>query len=343
VKARAMSCVAPWIPALLTAAVWVALGSCASTRVTTPAHRSPEPASSVESGLKAGFGRADITPPPGLGLSDYGPAGGVARGHRQRLYARAMVLEDGRGERIAWVTLDLSQPSFLLHREVAERVVVETGIGADRLVLAATHTHAGPGHYFTSRSYNQFAPGIPGFDPAVVEFLADRVASAIRAASEGMTRAVAGWVQEPVWGFTRNRSLETRVGDPAVHGRPTPPHGLSPEQRAVDPTWTMLRVDTISSYGDTIPAGALSLFAYHPTGNPPANDLYDGDVSGFVERGLERHMDDLAGVTSRFAPASVHMLANGVGEALARPGPLTSGGPNRGRPDRSASVRPGRS
>ncbi len=329
---------APCIPAVLTAALWLAPGSCASSSVTTPAPRSPEPAPSGELGLKAGFGRADITPPPGLGLSDYGPAGGVAQGHRQRLYARAMILEDGRGERIAWVNLDLGQPSFLLHRESAARIVAETGIGADRLVLTATHTHAGPGHFFSSRSYNQFAPGTPGFDPAVVEFLSDRVAQAIREAYVAMTRAVAGWVQEPVWGLTRNRSLETHARNPTVEGRPFPPPGLTPEQRAVDPTWTMLRVDTISSRGDTVPAGALSVFAYHPTGNPPANDLYDGDVSGLVARGLERHMDALAGVHRRFAPASVHLAANGAEGDVVLEGSLDH---DCDRPAQRTGVRPG--
>lgn len=336
--ARTGRWVVSWIPAALAGAVWVALASCASTTVTTSAPRSAEPVPSEIPGLKAGFGRADITPPPGLGLSDYGPAGGVARGHRQRLYARAMILEDGSGERIAWVTLDLAQPSFLLHREAAERVVAETGIGADRLVLTATHTHAGPGHFFSSRSYNHFAPGIPGFDPAVVEFLADRVANSIREASVGMTRAVAGWVQEPVWGLTRSRSLETHERNPGVKGRPAPPLGLSPEQSAVDPTWTMLRVDTISSLGDTVPAGALSVFAYHPTGNPPANDLYDGDISGFVERGLERHMDALAGTSPRFAPAAVHLVANGAEGDVVLEGSLDH---NCDRPAQRRGVRPG--
>ena len=335
---RAGRCGTSWIAALLAVTGSAVLCCCASTEITTSATRSAEPTAPGVPGLKVGFGRADITPPPGLGLSDYGPAGGVARGHRQRLYARAMILEDGRGERIAWVTVDLAQPSFLLHREAAERVAAETGIGADRLVLTATHTHAGPGHFFSSRSYNQFASGIPGFDPAVVEFLADRVAMAIREASRGMTRAAAGWVQDRVWGFTRNRSLETHARNPAVDGRPTPPPGLSKEQRAVDPTWTMLRVDTISSLGDTVPAGALSVFAYHPTGNPPANDLYDADISGFVERGLERHMDTLTQAVPRFVPATVHLVANGAEGDVVLEGSLNH---DCERPAQRRGVRPG--
>ena len=292
--------------------------ACSSAELTLPAPLSPAPTPPVQDGqsrtnsLRAGFGRADITPPPGLGLSDYGPAGGTAAGHRHRLYARAIVLEDRTGERIAFVTVDLAQPSFLLHRQVADRVATETGIGADRLALAATHTHAGPGHFFASKSYNEYAPGIRGFDPAVVEFLADQIAAAIRDAVNGLTPAAAAWVQVPVWGATWNRSLEAHRRNPPVEGRPSPPPGLSPVQQAIDPTWTMLRVDTISSSGDTVPAGALSVFAFHPTGNPPANDLYDGDVSALVERGLERHIDALAGSSPLFAPAAVHLLANGA-------------------------------
>ncbi len=249
-----------------------------------------------------------------------------------------MILEDGHGERIAWVSLDLAQPSFLLHRESAARSVAETGIGADRLLLTATHTHAGPGHYFSSRSYNQFAPGTPGFDPFVLEFLADRVAAAIREASAAMTAAAAAWVQEPVWGLTRNRSPETHARNPAAESRPVPPPGLTPEQAAVDPTWTMLRVDTISARGDTVPAGALSVFAYHPTGNPPANDLYDGDVSGLVERGLERQMDLLAGHRRRFTPASVHLAANGAEGDVILEGSLDH---DCDRPAQRTGVRPG--
>jgi neutral ceramidase len=252
-----------------------------------------------------------------VGLSDYGPAGGFAAGHRHRLYARTILLEDAGGERIAFVTVDLGQPSFLLHREVANRLPAEVGIGADRLAIMATHTHAGPGHYFASRSYNEYAPGVRGYDPAVLGFLADRIALAIVDAADGLTPAVAGWEQEPVWGMTWNRSYEATQLNPLADNRPNPPPGLTPEERSIDPMWTMLRVDTITAGGDTVPAAAMSIFAFHPTGNPPANELYDGDVTALVERGLEYHIDALAGSDPPFAPSAVHLVANGAqGDAM---------------------------
>jgi neutral ceramidase len=287
------------------------MAGCATREVTLPGPASPPPVVEPDH-LRAGFGRADITPPPGLGLEAYGPFGGQANGYRHRLYARVILLEDGTGERIALVAVDLAQISLLLHREVARRTALTAGIGVDRLLMAATHAHSGPGHFFSEEAYNLHSAGVKGFDPAMVDFLADRIAAAVEHAAAHLTRAVAGWIQQPVWGLTRNRSRIAWQQNPHAPGRPRPPPDLPPDQQSIDPTWTMLRVDTISAAGDRFEAGAFSVFAFHPTGNPWANDLYDGDVSAIVERGLERYMDRQAGHAEAFAPRSVHLLANGV-------------------------------
>lgn len=101
-----------------------------------------------EAVLHAGVGRAEITPPPGLGLAGSGTEGKESAGYRTRLYARAILLQDPVGEKLALVVADLPHISLLLHREVARRIQPRTGIGADRLILSATHTHAGPGHFY---------------------------------------------------------------------------------------------------------------------------------------------------------------------------------------------------
>lgn len=307
--------IAPSVRAAAALAVGFAAAACAVNPVAVPTVASPLPITPLESGgLTAGLGRADITPPPGLGLQGFGPDGGRARGHRQRLYARALLLQDARGERVAFVVADLGQISVLLHRGLAARTVSEMRLGADRLILAATHTHAGPGNYFSYKSYNDVAGGTRGFDPAIVDFLVDRMFEALRDAESNRTRAVLGWVQAPLWGVTWNRSLEAHaLNSQTPDGtRPRPPAGLSAPSSAVDPTWTLLRVDTISRTGDTIPAGAFSVFAVHGTGNPPANDLYDPDVHALVERLLERHIDALTGVSPAFEPRAVHLVANGA-------------------------------
>src|SRR5215472_15520885 len=47
--------------------------------------------------LRAGVGRADITPPAGYPNGGDGPAGNLARGYWARLYARAYFFQDQQG------------------------------------------------------------------------------------------------------------------------------------------------------------------------------------------------------------------------------------------------------
>lgn len=293
------------LAALAVAAVTAALAGCGIGRVPLPAPASrPVPSAAARpeggdaagpGGLRAGVGRADITPPPGVAIGLYGPDGGVARGWRGRLQARALVLRDGRGETVVLAAAEIGVAPEGLHREVARRVAERTGIGADRILLSATHTHAGPGDFYSWFTYNRHASGLPGYDPDLLAFLADGIAAAIVDALGAMRPAVAGWIQAPVWGATRNRSLPAfrANGQPdrvVPEIRPRPPPHLEAALAAVDPTWTLLRVDTIGPDGLPAPAGAWSAFAVHGTGNPPANDLFDPDVHGFAARGLEQHL-----------------------------------------------------
>ena len=160
--------------------------------------------------LRAGVARADITPPPGLSLFGHGPEGRVAVGTLLRLYCEAFVLTRGR-ESIALVPCDLGAISAELQRAVAERVLSPSiPLGADRIILMATHTHAGPAHYFGARQYGgTFSTRAPGFDPRVLSFLADRIAAAVRAAYEQRAPAKVGWAfdREAGAGIVHNRSF----------------------------------------------------------------------------------------------------------------------------------------
>lgn len=97
----------------------VVLVACGPSRLRVPGALSPAPRTARDAVLQAGFGRVDITPPPGVGLAGNGPEGAEARGYRLRLYARVLVLADGGGNRVALVVADLPLSSALLHRRVA--------------------------------------------------------------------------------------------------------------------------------------------------------------------------------------------------------------------------------
>ncbi len=294
----------------------VLLMACGSTRLRVPGALSPKPRAVTQSSLQAGFARVDITPPPGVGLAGNGPEGARASGYRLRLYARVLVLADGGGNRLALVVADLPLSSALLHRRVAELTRGTDGIGSDRLVIAVTHTHAGPGHFFEAAAYNDQGSSVVGYDPLLVDSLTHRIARAVHAAVGDLRPARVAWGSRAVWGETRIRSLPAMVHNiPAPSAAVDAPAGLMNEYRLVDPELSMLRVDQRDpASGAFRPAGAFSVFAMHGTGNAPSNDLLDADIHGIVERRLERHIDrDLNHLSdSGFVPRAVYLLANGA-------------------------------
>ena len=292
------------------------LSACHAPDVPSPGALSPKPVPPSNRVLQAGFARAEITPPPGVGLAGNGPEGSQSQGYRMRLYARVLVLSDADGDRLAIVVGDLALSSALLQRRVAEHTSRSVGIGVDRLIIAATHTHAGPGHYFEAAAYNQQGSSVSGYDEVMVDSLAARIARAVDRAVADLQPARVAWGSRSVWGLTRIRSLPAMLRDiPTPVAAPDAPVSLLPEYRLVNPELAMLRVDRWdTSTASYRPLGAFSIFAMHGTGNAPANDLLDPDIHGIAERRVERHIEQLRGQGSDtgFVPRTYYLLANGA-------------------------------
>jgi neutral ceramidase len=266
--------------------------------------------------FRAGVAQIDITPPPGVGLAGSGPEGRRSKGYRTRLSVRAMVLEDTDGERIALVVADLTHISPNLHRLAADRSVARTGIGADRLILSATHTHSGPGHFYAERQYNANSSRVPGYDPRLTEFLVERIAEAVTVAADSLHPAVINWDTTSIPGVTWNRSFEAFClnpeakefpGCPPATGTPGHKWRAPPDsatlRRAVDPVMLMLRVDRVEPA--RAPLGSFAVFAMHPTAIPTLNTLIDGDTH-------VRITDSLTDYVRARNPRAVHLLANGA-------------------------------
>lgn len=314
---------------ILVAVFAVALAGCGST----PQPHLVSPRRDFGDALRGGVARADITPPPGLALFGHGPEGRVAIGTLLRLRCQAFVLVRGH-EASALVPCDLGAMSTELHRDVARRVLAAgVPLGAERIVLMATHTHAGPAHYFGPHMYSgPFASRTPGYDPNVLAFLSERIAGAIVRAYRGRVAVRVAWEQRAVYGLTRNRSFPAfvtnmrpstarseRVPDIltsvfrgttapcapiggadclAVDGRVA--RNLPPAERAVDPTLSTLRIDAVTGE----PLGVFALFGIHNTAVANTNALYHGDVFGYATRALERtlqreiHRDVVVGIAN---------------------------------------------
>lgn len=254
------------------------------------------PASRPSSGtgiLYAGTARVDVTPPPGASTFGHGPDSRVAHGYWTRLYCRVFALETEGGARFAIVPCDLAAMSQLLQRSVAARLG-DIGLDATRVMITATHTHAGPAHYFNGASYNGvFSTRLPGFDPEMVSMLTDAISSGIRSAFNDMKRASISWAETDLWGATRNRSLLAyRSNGPAPPGPQRPGCVLSEEQSAVDPTLLLLRIDELDREGTRVlgPMGSVAFFAMHPTVLPHTNRFYGADTHGVISRVIEREM-----------------------------------------------------
>ncbi len=302
------------LAALAAGAAGAAGAACARRSTVAPTRLSPPPRPEASARFHAGFGIANITPDihaRPIGLGGYGPDGREARGVRDSLYARAVVLVDARGERVALVTVDLPTMAIRLHRLVAEAVAGETGIGADRLIISATHTHAGPGGIADAAYYNEFGSAVRGYDTLLLEFLVARVVDAVRAAHADLAPARAAWGVVPLWGVTRNRSLPAyRRNQRRDLAGVTIPGGLAPEDSAVDPRWLLLRVERWHATARCYTRGAFSVFAMHGTFIPNVNDQIDPDIFGTITAAMELR---LAGLDSTCADRRpVAALANGT-------------------------------
>jgi neutral ceramidase len=282
----------------LSSSVIAALVACASAMVPTSVGASP--ASADLPRFRVGVARVDITPPPGPATFGHGPDAHVTNGYWTRLYCRVFVIETRATDRHAIVPCDLAAISDRLHRAVAEKVAEKSDadafpVPATRLMLTATHTHAGPAHYFESPAYGGVgSTRQPGYDERMVEFLAGRIADGIKQAIQGLRPAAARWVHTTAWGISRNRSvMQFHANDPAFTPRESPDPLLPADIAAIDPALDVLQfeeIDDAQPANRVGPIGWLVFFGMHPTVLPSSNRLFGADADGVASRRLEARL-----------------------------------------------------
>jgi hypothetical protein len=94
--------------------------------------------------MKAGMAVVDVTPPVNVPLNGFETRKTGSRGVHDPLFARALVLDNGR-TRLGWVIADLigfpREMTAKIRREAADSMrVAETNV-----MISGTHTHGGPG------------------------------------------------------------------------------------------------------------------------------------------------------------------------------------------------------
>jgi hypothetical protein len=255
-------------------------------------------AGAAEPRLRAGAGQADITPPKtGYYLGGWTRGDRLALGQSTRLYANTLVLQRG-STKVALVAAEIFAIPGGLQEDVA-RSVADLGLGIETVLLAASHTHSGPGGYANNPTYNTAAPSVDTvMDPSsfvalldplpadrqLYTFLVQQIAASIRRADRDMAPAVAAWGRTELYGLTENRSIEAHL---ANHGMSVPfgqgAAAMDPEGEAhtIDPIVDVLRVDKVvkrrGRRARRVPIGAFSSFADHGTVVKSETQLYSGD------------------------------------------------------------------
>ncbi len=196
---------------------------------------------------------ACLDPDPGTAAVFFTPALGTL----DPLRARALVLDTGT-RTLAIVTLDAIGMSRRLRADVAQAAGA-LGIAPPFLLMAATHTHSGPGGASDEIAYQILASDC--FAPTVYAALRAAAVQALTLAHAALQPAELGVGAATLTGLARNRT-----GAPEL-----------------DETLTLLKLVTPAG----VPIAALFHFAVHGTWFGASNLHLSADLAGAMEQAVE--------------------------------------------------------
>ncbi|MBC8348286.1 MAG: hypothetical protein H8E24_06650 [Verrucomicrobia bacterium] len=145
--------------------------------------------------FRAGAVALDVTPKKFPVLVNGGMTSRNATGVTDPIYAKAIVLADGKSE-IAIVVVDSCMMPRPLLDEAKALAAKRTGIPTDRILVSATHTHTAP---------STLACLGTNADPRYTPYLKGKIAEAIAEAQKKLQPAQAGWNQANAAEFTALR------------------------------------------------------------------------------------------------------------------------------------------
>lgn len=197
--------------------------------------------------LCCGAAVRDITPPLGLPMGGYAARAGVAAGVRDPLLCRVLVL--GAGESTAaFVLLDLVYVSRPWTDKVRAAVAARLDCAPAQVLVAATHTHAGPAVF---RSVLTDDARVAAYEDAV----ADMVVATVEAAQHTASPAT------------------------LAYGSATAP-AVAANRRSADGPFDATVRALVFRHTNAAPLAVVATFGCHPTVLPPANLRYSADLFG---------------------------------------------------------------
>lgn len=277
--------------------------------------------------FKTGAAVVDITPPVGYRMAGYFSER-LNTGAHDPLLAKAVFFEQGT-EKAALVFCDLCDMSPAVVDSARKRAAERTGVPADHVLVAATHSHTGPCYWGVLRDhFHEAAVKKNGTDPCEeVDYrawLAERIAQAIvdaRAASRP-ARLAAGTAEETRLSF--NRRFHVRDGTVVFNPGKLNKNIVRPAG-PIDPEIGLLVARDAAGQ----PLACLTVFALHldTVGGTEYSADYPHYLSAIIQAKLGRQCVSLFGNgtcgdinhvdVSHDRPQKGHEEARRIGEALA--------------------------
>ena len=221
--------------------------------------------------LKAGFNKVSISPPIGVPLAGFAARPEVSTGTHDDLFASALVLETAEAA-VALVSVDLLALPGEFVAAVRSSIEQRTGIKPDSVMIASTHTHAGP---VTIKTF--FNPD-GSVDSQYMNVLSEAIVTAVSNA----------WCDREPGKVGVGRGHVAGVG---VNRR-------SPDQKPVDDQIGIIRVTDLVENTKAV----LINYACHPTVLGPDNLLVTGDFPAFAVQAVEEAI----------GPSGFAMFVNGT-------------------------------
>jgi neutral ceramidase len=235
-------------------------------------------------GPTAGAVSVDITPPPGMPMGGYSILANKGKGFRTRLKARVVYVNDGKGHSVALVQVDLPAGSLLLHHKVAERVSEKTGLRPGDITITGSHSHSAPANFFENDFYNKHMTSGQWLEVNFLEFVTQRIGQGILEAYESRRAAKIATGRKDIYGYNRNRSLDSYVLNENIDIQMDDPEAVF---KAVNPALYMVRVDVKDDNGHYKPLAAYSSFSAHATALTPPVEVYNADWFAYAQKDLE--------------------------------------------------------
>ena len=214
-------------------------------------------------GWRAGVATVDITPRSSLWMGGFAARTQPSQGTAMPLYAKALALEDTRGQRLVVVTLDLLGVTGGMSARIGSAVARQHKLPRERLLLASSHTHSGP--VVDAQlliAYDLTAQQVRDIDAYTSELegrIVDVVGAALRALAPATLHA-----GDTTATFAANRRVQFAPDGPVDHRVP------------------MLRVDIGGK-----PRAVLFSYACHNTTLPATNVEWHGDYAGVAQAAIE--------------------------------------------------------